>query len=457
MIYNEEAKKSIELITEAYFGRTPEIEAIIKQIGIIREKAGVKIGEKAPLFNKYNPAINTWPEMIKLNRLIEDCFGFDCAAISVDQNAQMNAYTFPISYSFDATFFKNPKTMIISSKNGFKYKKEAKYCLWVNITSGLLLNSEITNEEITAVLLHEIGHNFSTAMDNSVGGMILIRNIYYIISYIIDAIIKLDPVKLGSGIGSIITNENWYKRLSTKLDEVTNDFFIFRGFKVFRNVLLTILNACKTIANDVFDAIVSFNPILVLAGVLGSTAKWPDQIINTCLGGNKDEQFADSFPGMYGLGNEQATALAKMTTGNQGFALYEIVHNTPVIGHIANTIQFPIVFMASLFDAHPNLEQRFKFEIDLLENELAKTNLDPKMRVSIKRQLNEIKKDHEKYCSSKSAKELGDPRIVQRTYEEWLANSMNGGARSNIFDNKSIFTKIDDTYDKNRIDKVKFK
>lgn len=456
MVYNEEARNFIatnllQSINEAYFGKTDNVKKIIEQIGIIRRKAGVEIGGRFSKINKYHPTINTWPETIKLNRLIEETFGFEIAAINVSQEANLNAYTYPISYSLD---IKDPKFMITSTKTGFKYKKEAHYCLWVNITSGLFLNGDFTDEEITALLFHEIGHNFSTAMDGELGGVNLFKVMFNWIYTILNMIItlKIDPNQLGS----LLNNENWIKTLNAKWNEFTSKYMIFKGFKIINNSILILINAGKTIVNDIIDAISSFTPLATIASIL-SVVNWPAQIIRTCLGGTRDEQYADAFAGTYGLGTELSTAIAKMGNGNHGFILYDVIHNTPVIGHIANAIQFPLIFMTQLFDEHPNLNQRFRLEIELCEKELQQNNLDPKLKAELNKQLKELNKEFEKCCSVKERIKVSDPHILQRKYEEWLHDRMGGGMKTKLFDNDTVFNKIDDTYRDNRIDKIKFR
>lgn len=456
MVYNGEYRKKereheLSFLNEAYFGRTANIEKMIKQIHVIREKAGVVYGSIN--YQKYNVAMNTWPEVIEFNRLVEEEFGFKTAGLTFMQDARLNAHTLSLSIAMDSYMSKNPKSMVQSTKTGFRYRKDAEYALAMYITTGLFLDNNFSDEEIMAVLLHEIGHNFSTAMSGELGGLVLIKSMINFIYILRDVIFR----QRFERIPEIISGENWFKNLDNTLDKHTRRFTIFKITKVLADVINMVINFVNTSYSDLIFILSGLNPGVSISLALLQTTAYPAKLLNMLLGGTEDEKFADAFPAMYGLGAEQASALAKMHTGSKGFPIHDMIFNTPGIGHMANLIQFPVIFMATLIDEHPNLNQRFRMEIEYMENELKNTNMDPKLKSEIKRQLVQLKKDFKEYCDIETLKENEDPHILQRQYEDWLYRKVNGGIKDKYWKNSDIFAKIDRTRKRSDIDNSKNK
>ena len=70
----------LSVLNEVYIGKTPELLAIEHQLDIIRQR----------YMGKYhNPKINSDPDLIKFNRMIEDYFGFGCFALQIEPGRYM--------------------------------------------------------------------------------------------------------------------------------------------------------------------------------------------------------------------------------------------------------------------------------------------------------------------------------------------------------------------------------
>lgn len=434
-----------DIINEAYFGKTQNIKKIIDQIGIIRKKAGVKVGSNLSS-KKYSPTINTWPEVIALNHLLENEFGFKVCSVTINQNAQLNAYTMPISFSWDIGSGRKPSKMVKASNTGFRYSPEAKYAVMLNITSGLMFDNRLTDEEITALMMHEIGHNFSTAMSDQLGGLVITRVIIDVAQHIFNAIVKRDPQSIGQAAGTIILSSNGVKNVISSINNMLDKCGVLKVLSNFKDGMGAFFNTIMTVGNDIVDFLMSFNPIATVAGAIGQVFNWPMQIFKLITGGYKDEQFADAFPGMYGLGPDLTSALVKLERGNQGFKLYDAVHNSSTFGPIANLVQFPIYFMQTLFDEHPNLSARFKMQLDLLENEMDKQNLDPRMRKEIKAQIDAINKEFDTAIRTTDKEKPTDPYLCKKLYQTWLFDNHDGDLKASSFQNKDIAKDIDTTY-----------
>lgn len=77
----------------------------------------------------------------------------------------MNAWTHPIDFYLDTSM--NMQNLVVTSSKGYRFKPEAKVSTDIAITSKLLFDPNFTDGEILAILLHEIGHNFESVMNQN--------------------------------------------------------------------------------------------------------------------------------------------------------------------------------------------------------------------------------------------------------------------------------------------------
>ena len=81
------------ILNEVYFGKTKEMLAIENQLDKFRNKY---LGKYV-----FNTHVNSDPELLKFNRMIEDYFGFGCFACHIINQMLVNAFTAPIDYRID--------------------------------------------------------------------------------------------------------------------------------------------------------------------------------------------------------------------------------------------------------------------------------------------------------------------------------------------------------------------
>lgn len=110
--------------------------------------------------------INTDPLIREISILFEEIFGFYSFQLSIEQSQQYNAYTAPLSSKIDVW---NYKKCVVRDNQGLRFTPIARVNTAAVITSGLLLDNNFTDREILAILLHEIGHNFSDSINNTLG------------------------------------------------------------------------------------------------------------------------------------------------------------------------------------------------------------------------------------------------------------------------------------------------
>ena len=157
----------MQALNEMYFGKTPNLLSLEDLIGKFRKK----YDKSKPMSNMadYREMIRD-PILNKIARLIADSFGFCEAVITLARDNTINAYTltFPVTdkgalgNNGAQINEKNRKGVIIVNNDGFFFdKRKFPTNILVCIDIGLIFSRQLTEPEIVAVLLHEIGHSFS--------------------------------------------------------------------------------------------------------------------------------------------------------------------------------------------------------------------------------------------------------------------------------------------------------
>ena len=150
---------------EVYFGKTESIIAIENQLDLLRDKyVGTK---KKP---------NNDPVLIKLNRMIEQQFGFGHFSLVIEYDPIPSAFTLPVSYSLNYAKKNNAYNI---EKDTYKFKKEMDYTCIVIMSTGLIFSGYFSTEEIMACLMYELGHNFYSCMTKNAG---ILSSIYNAVS-----------------------------------------------------------------------------------------------------------------------------------------------------------------------------------------------------------------------------------------------------------------------------------
>jgi hypothetical protein len=108
-------------------------------------------------------------------------------------------------------------------------------------------------------------------------------------------------------------------------------------------------------------------------------------------------------------------------------------------------ITTPAQIINGVFDPKPDGISRAYDKIKMLEYELSKTDLDPKMRAVIQSDLDLCKKNIKSLVDI--SKGVKDPDILRKMYNRTLGSVADGtNLKSFIFDDKNKFQKYDDYY-----------
>lgn len=438
---------SYKVLNEIYFGKQPELLEMEKQIGKIRRKFEYK-----KLFRNYNSCQETQD----FNRMVENFFGFKTFSLLIDPNMiGYNAYTIPVSYRIDGKLSKNA---VIASKKGFKYRPEDKFCTVVCIYSGLMMDDRFTDAEILAVILHEIGHNFQTALTDNGGMMDIVYKTLYVLQL---PLIIIQSFLMGpQGFRQLALGSN---ALGNKIYEAYNkackeDKFFASAVQTVQNITGAIGLGLNSISHIVAYVQMIFNPIgtmiySLIENIKGLIRRF--NIINILFLSHryKHEKIADNFAAMYGYGAELTTALGKMETTSPN-AIDDAIHNSPIFGKLYDLVVLPSIIFISLFDEHPEYPARLKNQLNMLEYDLEKTDLDPKLRKQLQSDVKKIKAQYETFLKDINAT---DPHYFLKVYWLFLYNAFGGDVRELIsFKNNSEYKRAYD-HAKSNLDKVKLK
>lgn len=385
------------IVNEAYFGKSETLLEIEREISKLRQS-----------FSYYVNAKST-DEVFNINRLFEKQFGMDIFSLSVIPSKIKNAYTYPVATRYDIAFGENLARKVEVDKNGYRFKKGNGLCIVCTLYSGLLTDPNITDAEIVAVILHEIGHNFADAISTEIQAYNKNMAMYRVYLMILEVI---------SSSGILLPDAilNVYMNLNSTVANKEMDYTKHPILDWFTGIGAHISDTGYTI-NDFFRR---------LSGGIGiklqKLLSWPYKVFK--LGQDtipkKNEVLADKFAGIHGYGPEQASVLIKMTF--EPSEAQRALEKVPLLGSLCNASFENATKNLHEYDCHPHVMQRINSEITTLERELDKSDVDPKLKKVIKNQiddLNKLKKEITTITSDKTRAER-----IAITYAAYIDNKM---------------------------------
>jgi Zn-dependent protease with chaperone function len=394
-LYNEEFNYAIEndillnenvqFVNEAYVGKTPILEEIEKQIGVIRMN-----------LSRYMD-FDSNKEVQKLNRLFEQQFGMDVFALHMNHHKQINAYTMVYAKNFDVVRNADeyPRWIIADREKGYRFKPNNNICISAVIFYGLLANPDFTDAEILAIILHELGHNFADFIDKK----IRIANVSTMV--IIEVLLLREAILTIIKSAGLLTlpalikyksnrdNFNIKKKRKHEIKKQEKDPSELKGG--IKGGIAKIEDDLGTV-REVLSRLSPLNILINKFSVILRHRKPMKNLLRKSAQHSIDrrnEIIADKFAGIYGYAYELGSALEKMryqkTSGEK------IVDMLPG-GKKINRIWKDLYKDITEFDCHPHNIQRINENIKLLKDELEQADMDPKMKNVIKEQIRELEK-----------------------------------------------------------------
>lgn len=354
------------VIQEVYIGRIPEIEEIFQEFK--------KMRNEYKFYRTANNAKNT----ARLEKLIEDFWGFKAFSLDIDNNSIPNACTLSVSTSIDI----NPGKYIVSTSKGYRYTKECNASAMSFITKGLLVNKEISDEEVFAIFLHEIGHSFVHRSPMIIAQHEVYKNsiITEILYDLFLNLLKMNIIDVAGDIASFFLVNNSTRVLIVEFNKLVNKTPLLRELKI------TLSDAINSINS------MTYNIAYLVSGVTGITslANWIGKL-DYNMSGKKEiekhghsqaysrsaERLADNFATMYGFGNYISTGLIKLQDSENQGTFMRVTHNIPVLGKMLKKQDALAYELNGLVAAHRGTADRMLAILDNMQDDLAKDKTIP--------------------------------------------------------------------------------
>ena len=369
-------------INEVYFGKSKELLDIENQLDIFRNK----------YMGKYlNINAGTDPDLIKLNRMIENFFGFGCCSIYMINSTDFIFGAMPLSVRLDVP---NAKNNLIVDKTHYKFNKKSHISCFILASTGLMFNPEFLTSEIMAFLIHEIGHTFYSALSDK---NIILSNMFKCLKMCLNLLSTASQFNnngdivqaVSSQVAYLLAASNFGIYCMSKFDNILREHL---------PILKNIMDTSTIIISTLFVKIPKLPYELLDKASLGIyTLLYRIKSLPYNIGLNlleipfayDDERTADNFATMYGYGPELISGLQKFRDNNlkQPSKLDTIYNKIPVVSHIYNANMSITFIIFSIFDEHPNEISRARDQIALIEYELNKMDIDPKMKKDLEKDL----------------------------------------------------------------------
>lgn len=411
-IYNNNQQS----IQEVFFGKTKELQALEKSLKVIRSD-----------FFKNGTKTNSLPSIQKFNRLVESTFGIKRFALRIDFSFfGINAYTIPVSIKLDNI---GVSKKYITNKNSIKFAEDTNYCCIVNISYGMMLEEDITDGEMLAIILHEIGHNFSSCLSSKSAMLSSIKKSLIsieIIMNVIQAFITDNPEsrmqRTTDATVFTLFMLNSFDKLKLKIleNDIVNDSLstvslimgLLNSIKGFINTFTLLLNPIRYIMTILFNSlitIINYLPPIYFIKLLGY----------------REEQMADSFATMYGYGPELISGLSKISRPSKA--------ENSALCKLNELMLMPLILLSIPVEEHPDEISRIKNNLDYLKKELK--DCDPRMRKEINQQIDEIETMLEETIEECKKANVSTHGFTRKIYSIFVHDHFGGDPRDIIFKN----------------------
>lgn len=382
------------VVNETYFGKSKELEII--------EKSFDKAIQSKDKIDAASLGI--------VAKQLQKKFGFDNVSIGIDKNPNLNAYTY-----IDIA---DIKKMRIKTSEGYK-AMPGNTCNILIVYSPSMLSGILSGKELTAITLHEIGHQFAAKrIANS-------SSLRHMASYIrglseLDKIIKIASQETNS----IADMFMMIRRVISKLTEDA----VF-AIKYVINTLVLLKDILKTPnLKDTYN-------------LIGDTSKFSrimnyiknfDMVKKPVRVHDLEEEMADSFATIYGYGPELASALTKIEAAdiddnfdpydNSFYNLYIYIPIYTLLSYICTT-DSGIAIQTS---------KRVYAQLLTLRKEINDINTDAKTKKRILADIDELEKVYGKYIDERiEAAERNKVKSTTDRYNEEFWNRVLTNKRDN--------------------------
>lgn len=377
------SEENLEYIIEGYVGKTKECKEIESLFADMKRKY-FPDGENTLLRTSFTD-LNDSVEKKAIERQLEKLTGFGEVHILIFNDNDVNAMTCPQSLITRST---SSMPSLPTAHGERYYDASHSYFCYIKLYSGLI--AELTPGEITAFVLHEIGHNFDHTLT----------------AYLFEVIIWGESIVAGPF--TMLCN-------------------LFRAQISYVNDLIVKLLDYTKIFPLLKNVVQNVNRFIGMAlGPLGKSTKIGLMALNgyydpigTALGGIRFQQeaFADSYTTAMGYGPEMISAMDKLDQRDV------ITHHGVIPEFWTGFGSGALCIMLMLCDPHPEEQTRCKLILEAMED-VAK---DPTVPRSMRKQvLDEYKRTQKAYDAFVEADPDHRNAVITRFTRELKDNFFGG-------------------------------
>ena len=392
----------IAVFNEAYFGKNPAILKIEYAVSELRKLWDGTDKTKNRLFQNSR-------ELKNLERVVKKTFGFKEVCINIDMDGvTYNAMTCSVAHIIRTPDYYN----ITVDKNKGIYDNSHENTLVMIIHHALISDKNFTDAEITAILIHEIGHNFDRSIYNVLNAIfraflsVLYNDRSQIVNLTIREVMNQPSVKKTIG--------DYSKAVSNFVDrneeiKVVTDIIN----RIYESIRMP-LKLAKAIKNGTY---VFFQlPYLLIKVPIEFGLK---------IDSMKSEEFADSLSAAYGYGTDLITGLEKIKLANR--KVY-VPNNNKIIRFLYGILSLQRNLVSLLVDVHGDSNERCRRIIIKLKKDLENSDYPVAMREALRQDIVELEKLYDIVLSGKIS-EQSEINILIRRLSDLLSKSNTGLGR----------------------------
>lgn len=356
--------KKPTVLMEKYIGTSKNLQLCEIQIKKIIDKLNKEDYDSFKARERISPS----DENKTLEKLLTKEFDVKNISITWDLSKHMDAHTIVTAFP-----------ILDDAKNLENYKMKGRHSnpnlnVYITISAGMIKTYKLTEREILAILLHEIGHNldatllrlylFLPIIITSPPVILIIPAITYLYAEIEKLSEKLYSVPVLNKLNTIIDN----------IGHFIND----TGFSEIQNII----NTFRHFLNGGSVALPGLSNVL----------------------GYGREVSADSFAQTYGYGPELATGLEKLYLRKTTFD--KAVAKVPLLRTMLQLQRLSIMLLVRMLGlgVHPDFQTRYVRVLNKCKRDAQDKSLDPKLRKSLENEIAALEKGYAALLNSESEK-----------------------------------------------------
>lgn len=364
MNYDLVEKYKMDSVLEKYIGRKPELLKVEELLGILcqRMKSNFRTSNEQTGKN-----LNESKENKEIEKIFKSFFKL--------KNFTLNWMWVPLPMAMTAI-----KTFQILDKNyvrdsdGRHFNKNL--FVGVNIATGLVTNYGLTNSEIMALILHEIGHSFKNSMSQILASINPIARVSN--KQTGESKIFFNPLGIAvPAIKDILGGHNFINNLFKQFENLKDDPKYKSTFKFLNTVFEEIDKISRVI-----PVTLGIKPAAIKAALNPTKTLFLYSV----------EKHSDGFAVDYGYGKDLASALSKITRleGNPKMDI-------PVLKWIYAFDDLVNDMIIEPLSGYPSTHNRQRSALDRLRMAAKDKDLSPELRKELEQQIKDFEEYYENY------------------------------------------------------------